>query len=63
MAPLDTLSELQAEADEVVCLQVPSPFGAIGAFYEDFRQLDDDDVRLLDEAAKEHAARPAASQP
>ncbi|WP_448207490.1 phosphoribosyltransferase [Azospirillum sp. sgz302134] len=57
VAPLDTVLELRAEADEVVCLQVPFPFGSIGAFYEDFRQLDDADViRLLDEAARSHPA-------
>lgn len=53
VAPLDILSELRAEADEVICLQAPHPFGAIGAFYEDFHQLDDAEViRLLDEASR-----------
>ncbi|KAA0676299.1 phosphoribosyltransferase [Azospirillum brasilense] len=52
VAPPDIVSELRAEADEVVCLQVPHSFGAIGAFYEDFHQLDDAEViRLLDEAS------------
>lgn len=51
VGPLDTLAELAAEADEVVALQTPDPFGAIGNFYEDFRQLDDAEViRLLDAA-------------
>lgn len=55
VAPLDILSELRNEADEVVCLQVPHPFGAIGAFYEDFHQLDDAEVvRLLGEASHPH---------
>ncbi|GAA4254511.1 phosphoribosyltransferase [Azospirillum formosense] len=44
VAPPDVLAELRAEADEVVCLQTPHPFGAIGAFYEDFHQLDDAEV-------------------
>lgn len=53
VAPPDILPELRAEADEVVCLQAPHPFGAIGAFYEDFHQLDDAEViRLLDEASR-----------
>ncbi|WP_247874120.1 phosphoribosyltransferase [Azospirillum sp. TSH58] len=55
VAPIDILSELRNEADEVVCLQVPHPFGAIGAFYEDFHQLDDAEVvRLLGEASHPH---------
>lgn len=53
VAPLDILPELRAEADEVICLQAPHPFGAIGAFYEDFHQLDDAEVvRLLDAASR-----------
>ncbi|HEY0834470.1 MAG TPA: phosphoribosyltransferase family protein [Azospirillum sp.] len=52
VAPRDTLAALSGEVDEVVCLTTPEPFEAIGCYYGDFRQLDDDDViRLLDEAA------------
>jgi putative phosphoribosyl transferase len=59
VAPPDTIERLRAEVDEVVCLEMPRFFGAIGAFYRDFHQLGDDDViRLLEEA---HAAR-ASSQ-
>jgi putative phosphoribosyl transferase len=53
VAPPDTVSDLAAEADEVVCLRTPSFFGSIGYFYDDFRQLEDTDViRLLDEAER-----------
>lgn len=38
---------LEAEADELVCLQVPPDFRAVGAWYRDFPQLDDDEVRAL----------------
>jgi predicted phosphoribosyltransferase len=31
-------------ADELVCLATPEPFLAIGAFYRDFHQLEDDEV-------------------
>lgn len=34
-------------ADEVVCLHAPSAFGAVGAYYTDFRQTTDDEVRRL----------------
>ena len=35
---------LRAIADAVVCLSSPEPFIAVGAAYEDFRQLTDDEV-------------------
>jgi len=44
VAPRETLRELADEVDEIVCLQTPSPFRAIGAFYRDFSQLSDEDV-------------------
>lgn len=44
VAPRETLRELTDEVDEVVCLQTPSPFRAIGFFYRDFSQLSDQDV-------------------
>lgn len=54
VAPSDTLADLSAEVDEIVCLETPEPFGSIGRFYGDFRQVSDDEVRrLLSEAAHE----------
>lgn len=47
VAPEETLAALRAEVDEIVCLATPRPFGAIGYFYRDFRQLEDDEVRDL----------------
>jgi len=53
VAPPDTIERLQREVDEVVCLMTPAYLGAIGSFYRDFRQLDDDEViRLLQQAAQ-----------
>jgi putative phosphoribosyl transferase len=52
VAPPETVDLLRREVDEVVCLAMPSPFGAIGNFYVDFRQVSDDEVRdLLDRSA------------
>ena len=42
---------LAAVADEVVCLAVPRPFGAVGLHYRDFRQTSDEEVRRLLEGA------------
>jgi len=35
---------MQGEADEVVCLEAYEMFGAIGYFYADFRQVSDEEV-------------------
>jgi putative phosphoribosyl transferase len=35
---------LRAVADQVVCPSIPEPFIAVGAAYEDFRQLSDEEV-------------------
>jgi predicted phosphoribosyltransferase len=47
VGPRDTVDELAAEADEVVCLATPRPFLAVGYAYADFRQTTDDEVRDL----------------
>ena len=42
-----TCEELQSIADEVVCAAKPEPFRAVGMWYDDFDQTDDDEVRDL----------------
>jgi predicted phosphoribosyltransferase len=37
----------EALADEVVCLSTPDPFRAVGAWYRDFSQTTDEEVREL----------------
>jgi putative phosphoribosyl transferase len=50
----ETCAELRAEADEVVCAHSPEPFEAVGAWYDDFSQTSDDEVReLLARAARD----------
>ncbi len=44
VAATDTLAALRLEADEVVCLEDHASFGAIGFYYDDFRQLSDREV-------------------
>jgi len=41
VGPPDSIAMLKAEADEVVCLMQPEMFFAIGAFYEEFAQVED----------------------
>jgi putative phosphoribosyl transferase len=51
-AAREVCDEFRAEVDEVVCAETPPMFGAVGMWYEDFRQTSDQDVRdLLDRAA------------
>jgi putative phosphoribosyl transferase len=47
VAAPDSLRLLALEADEVVALATPSTFHAVGAWYDDFRQVDDDEVERL----------------
>ena len=47
VAPRETCEDLEAEVDEVVCLQAPDPFVAIGVWYESFPPVSDDEVREL----------------
>jgi putative phosphoribosyl transferase len=52
VAPADTLAELRAEVDDIVCLETPEPFHAIGLHYEDFHQVPDEEVlEVLDAVA------------
>lgn len=44
VAPDEAIRSLTAEADEIVCLETHDPFGAIGLFYADFRQVSDEEV-------------------
>lgn len=47
VAPRSTVFDLKNLADEIVCVATPEPFIAVGMFYEDFEQIDDDEVRAL----------------
>ena len=43
----EAVASLQRIADEVICPATPEPFGAIGAFYDDFSQVGDDEVEAI----------------
>jgi putative phosphoribosyl transferase len=48
-----TYAELDAIVDEIVCVQTPEPFYAVGAWYADFPQTTDEEVvELLDSAER-----------
>jgi putative phosphoribosyl transferase len=44
VGPLDTIEKLRNIADKVIVLYSPSTFGAVGAFYQDFSEVTDDEV-------------------
>lgn len=47
VAPADAVARLWRLADEVVVLSVPDPFFSVGAWYDDFTQVTDDEVRAI----------------
>lgn len=52
VAPPSTADELGDMADEVICLETPEDFAAVGGYYYDFTQVTDDEVvAMLNEAS------------
>lgn len=47
VAPPSALSRLQAYADEIVCLEEPRGFMAVGQYYADFAQVEEEEVMKL----------------
>ncbi len=45
VAPSETVGRLSSVADQVICLETPEPFYAIGEFYERFEQVEDNEVK------------------
>jgi len=55
----ETCAAMEKLADQVECLATPEPFYAVGLWYEDFEQTDDDEVHdLLERAAARAVPRP-----
>jgi putative phosphoribosyl transferase len=59
VAAAETCEALRGEVDEVVCVETPEPFLAVGAWYSDFSQTSDEEVREL--LQKPEDFKPAAS--
>jgi len=53
VAAAETGRSLREEADGVVCVDAPSDFHAVSAWYEDFSQTGDEEVRNLLESASQ----------
>lgn len=53
VAAQDSFEKVKQVVDEIICLHVPVFFGAVGSFYQEFLQLEDEEVRFyLEEARK-----------
>ncbi|MGZ5912474.1 MAG: phosphoribosyltransferase [Reyranella sp.] len=60
VAPAEAIAALRQEVDDVVCLEAHENFRAIGLYYDNFRQVRDDEVRLL---LSQHPAGAAPAVP
>jgi putative phosphoribosyl transferase len=60
VAPLSTYRRLTLEADEVICVDTPEEFYALGQFYADFSQTTDEEVCELLRRAGHSEARKVA---
>lgn len=53
VAPPDTAEQLAKEVDEFICLATPELFGAVGQFYKEFAQTEDEEVIALMKQSKQ----------
>jgi len=58
VAPAESLEQIRPYADELVCLETPEEFMAVGQFYRHFEQVEDDEVVAL---LARHGKRTAAA--
>jgi putative phosphoribosyl transferase len=52
VAPRETVEALRGQADDIICLESPDPFVAVGVHYDDFRQVSDAEVIELIEGTR-----------
>ena len=52
VAAQDSFEKVKEASDEIICLHIPSFFGAVGSFYQDFMQLEDEEVKSYLEESK-----------
>ncbi|MEJ2034134.1 MAG: phosphoribosyltransferase [Deltaproteobacteria bacterium] len=56
----DTCDMIRKMVDEIVCLITPTPFGGVGAWYQDFSQTSDREVQQLLKEAEELVSEASA---
>jgi len=57
VASQDALQEISKIADEVVCLAVPERFYAVGQFFQEFKQVTDEEVMAILEKSRARAKK------
>lgn len=61
VSPRSTADKVLARVDQCVILATPEPFGAVGEFYAEFEQVEDEEVvRCLAQAEQAYRERPHA---
>ena len=59
VAAAETCRAVRHVVDDVVCATTPEPFLAVGTWYQDFRQVSDDEVHALLDASRSEPPRAA----
>jgi len=59
VAAATTCNEFRDEVDETICAKTPSPFFAVGMWYDDFEQVTDEEVKRLLAKAAQWTRQPA----
>ena len=47
VAPVEVVNKIKPQVDELVVLETPGDFGAVGQFYKEFPQVEDSEVVQL----------------
>lgn len=47
VGPRETIEEFKELVDEVICLYIPEKFYAVGSYYENFKQVTDEEVFII----------------
>ena len=63
VAAASSCEEFSDVVDEVVCVETPEPFLAVGQWYEDFAQTEDEEVHRLLEQSRRERGRSGRSRP
>jgi len=58
VGPASTIRELEKQADFVACIHTPDSFYAIGQFYENFVQTEDEEVKRLLKQSSRSSEKP-----
>ena len=57
VAAADTVGQLEKEADRVIAISTPTMFWAVGAHYDEFGEVTDDEVLRLMSKERERVSK------